>query len=61
MQTHELMDADAEGETEFTGQVPHCMLEKKYWFAVQLTQPNVGGEVPMLAVRMAGMAQTHAV
>ena len=28
MQTHALMDADADGEVEFTGQLPHCMLER---------------------------------
>ena len=61
MQTHASMDEDAGGEAEFAGQWRHCMLAKRYWFAEQLTQLSVGGEVPMWAIRMAGIVQTHAV
>ena len=61
MQTHASMDEDAAGAVELAGQWRHCMLEKRYWLLAQLTQLNVGGEVPVSAVRMAGIAQTHAV
>ena len=61
MQTHASMDEDAGGEVESAWQCRHCMLAKRYWFAEQLTQLSVGGEVPMWAVRMAGIVQTHAV